>query len=127
MIFLICLFLCATNAGVYIMPKDIPMAEAFEEYNKFFNKSHACASEKQLRYFNFLDSSNRINELNKNRPTENSAWFGFTDFSDMSVTEFKITMNGLKITKPINVSVQSKLEIPSGAINWVQAGKNHFN
>lgn len=43
----------------------------------------------------------------------------------MTTAEFKFKMNGLKLSSPINMSkrVNVKLSGPSGAINWVSAGK----
>jgi len=52
------------------------------------------------------------------------AWFGLTQFSDMTNAEFKQKMNGLKLNKPINHTTNTeKLTIPSRNINWVSAGK----
>jgi len=91
----------------------------------FFNKVHSSDEVKKLRYFNFIENSKKIETLNSQRSGENSAWFGFTTFSDMSAAEFRYTMNGFKPSKPINMSdpVLIKTGIPSKALNWVAAGK----
>jgi len=90
----------------------------------FFNKTHSSSEVKRLRFFNFVDSGKKISQLNTQRKGENSAWFGLTQFSDMSTAEFKI-MNGFRVSTPINMTSKSdeSIAIPQRGVDWVKAGK----
>jgi len=75
-----------------------------------------------------VESGKKIKELNSKREGENSARFGYTEFSDMSVAEFTATMNGFRPSPDSNLSVPANpVFIQTGApgreINWVKAGK----
>jgi len=99
---------------------------SFGKYNEFFEKTHKNEEEKNLRFFNFLENLKQIEQDNINKPLGPDAFFGLTQFSDMTNTEFRLTMNGLKLSSPVNSTNNNqgrKLTAPSGAINWVSAGK----
>jgi cathepsin F len=126
MSFLLCVLFVFASAEVFQPAQGISSEEAFEQYNTFFSKVHASDLEKELRYFNFLESIKKIELDNKNKPLGPDAWFGLTQFSDMTNSEFKLKMNGLKLQSPINRTVTKttvKVGIPSKNINWVAAGK----
>jgi len=98
----------------------------FEEYNQYWNKTHASEEEKQQRFANFLVSAAKIEALNAASP---NARFGFTKFADMSRQEFKQKMTGFVPHKPIDRSyvLNAKRETmdvsQASPINWVAAGK----
>jgi len=96
---------------------------AFEEYNRFWNKSHTNVAEKNARFLNFMANAKQIAALNKNSPL--GATFGFTKFSDMSSREFKTKMTGLKLNEKTTrkEKVKREVEQPSSNIDWVAAGK----
>jgi len=111
------------NAKVYTPSKGLSRMMAFDEYNKFWNKSHASAEEKNARFLNFMVNAKQISALNKN----SGATFGFTQFSDMSAREFKTKMTGLKRTPKIahaarHSVVKHDVEQPSTNIDWVASG-----
>jgi len=117
------------NSKVYTPRKGISKAQAFEEYNTFWNKTHKSVSEKNARYLNFLSNAKKIATANKH---SKSATFGFTQFSDMSPREFKTKMTGFKpkkaILKPserVDLIEERKrgIEQPGQNIDWVAAGK----
>jgi len=113
-----------TFAGVFKPPVGISTEEAFRQYNVHFNKVHASSVEKELRYYNFLENMKKIDEDNKNKALGPDVWFGLTQFSDMTNTEFRHKMNGLKLQNPINSTVdKTNLTNPTKDINWVKAGK----
>jgi len=96
------------------------MKHQFEEYNRFWNKTHATQAIKNARYLNFLVNGKKIADLNA-RPGQ-TATFGFTKFSDMSYAEFKRNMMGFKPAKPLNPVPKNPINAPSGAIDWVARG-----
>jgi len=122
-------FFALLNAVVYKPRRGVSKWVAFEEYNKFWNKTHATTAEKNARFLNFQENAKLIAESNKN---SRSATFGFTQFSDMSAREFKTKMTGFKPKKPIlpphlrpSLVEEKKrgIEQPGTAIDWVAAGK----
>jgi len=125
---LIAFVLCA-NAVVYKARKGITNAQAFEEYNQFWNKSHCSGAEKQARFLNFQMNARKIQQANlKSKLIGSSATFGFTKFSDMSVREFQTKMLGFKPSATSHFQVKNAVEkrealqVPSGAIDWVAKG-----
>jgi len=109
------------NSKVYEpLRRDVSMKQQFEEYNVFWNKTHANQAIKNARYLNFLVNAKQIADLNAK---QSSAKFGFTQFSDMSFTEFKRQMMGFKPAKPLNPVPANPVGAPSQAIDWVAAGK----
>jgi len=105
--------------------KGVSRMTAFEEYNRFWNKSHSTLAEKNARFLNFMANAKQIATLNKNSPL--GATFGFTQFSDMSAREFRTKMTGLKLkertVKKENFKIKREVEQPSSNIDWVAAGK----
>jgi len=123
-VLLICFLVALSHALVFKLSPELTTEQAFEQYNLFFEKTHASEGEKQLRYYNFLDNMRIIAESNEKKLLGPDAWFGLTQFSDMTKAEFKIKMNGLKLENPVpTVSKNDNLTIPGKAINWVAAGK----
>jgi len=121
-----CLLFVFSQALVYKPTSSMTPEQAFEGYNAFFNKTHANTNsvEKELRYYNFLENMKQIDEYNRIKLFGPDAWFGLTQFSDMTSAEFNLKMNGLKLEDPINNSNSNeRVTIPGGAINWVNAGK----
>jgi C1A family cysteine protease len=99
---------------------------SFSKYNLFFEKTHKNEEEKNLRFFNYLENVKKIEQDNINKPLGPDAFFGLTQFSDMTNTEFKLKMNGLKIDTNVSktrIKVKVGTTAPGGAINWVAAGK----
>jgi len=122
--FLLCSVFIALTLGLVFKPDpSLSMEETFEKYNTFFGKTHKSDEEKSLRYYNFLENVKKIEQDNINKPLGPDAWFGLTQFSDMTNTEFRQKMNGLKLNNPVNRSVFTKVTAPGRAINWVAAGK----
>jgi len=111
------------NSKVYTPSKGLSKVMAFDEYNKFWNKTHSSLAEKNARLLNFLANAKVIAEKNKASP---QATFGFTQFSDMSPREFKTKMTGLKSSTPrasIGRTLKREENQPSTNIDWVAAGK----
>jgi len=117
------LLLVLANAEVFKPGKTLTTEEAFEKYNAFFNKTHSTTIEKELRYYNFLENMKKIEKSNRFKFFGPDAWFGFTQFSDMTTSEFKHKMNGLKLNQPPSPTIDRNVSIPGKAINWVAAGK----
>jgi len=114
------------SAEVFQPAPGTSSEDAFHQYNIYFNKVHANEVEKELRYFNFLENMKKIEEDNKNKPLGPDAWFGLTQFSDMTNAEFRQKMNGLKLENPINSThrrTHVKLTAPTKNIDWVAAKK----
>jgi len=118
-----------TSAKVYKPRRGISKLQAFEEYNQFWNKTHSSVAEKNARFLNFQENAKLIASANRH---SKSATFGFTKFSDMSAREFKTKMTGFKPKNTILPASQRPelvaerkrdLQQPSGAIDWVAAGK----
>jgi C1A family cysteine protease len=129
-LFLILAIVAIVNCKVYVARKNVPMSVSFEEYNKFWNKTHASPAEYEARYLNFLENAKQIDASNKHsKSIGGSARFGFTQFSDMSTREFKNKYLGLipkhKSPKTDNQKLIEKRSVqqPAGAIDWVAAGK----
>lgn len=116
-------FFLYVNSKVYMPSKGLSRMAAFEGYNRFWNKTHSSAAEKNARFLNFMENAKKIAALNKNSPL--GATFGFTKFSDMSLREFKTKMTGFKPKNPINRDRVIKRDVaqPSSDIDWVAAGK----
>jgi len=113
--------LALVNSKHFTPRKGASMEQSFEEYNVFFNKTHATAAMKRARFINFLESSKNIEVQNKN---SKSAFFGFTKFSDMSEREFKtkMLMPTLKSWAKVDINTKRSVQQPSGAIDWVARG-----
>jgi hypothetical protein len=47
-------FIVYVNAKVFSPVKGVSRLAAFEQYNKFWNKSHSSAAEKNARFLNFM-------------------------------------------------------------------------
>jgi hypothetical protein len=108
--------------------KGVSKAQAFEEYNAFWNKTHKNEAEKHARFLNFLYNARQIALANKQSQATgipNAATFGFTKFSDMSPREFKTKQTGLKLKNPKgkNSFLKREESQPSGNVDWVAAGK----
>jgi C1A family cysteine protease len=115
-------FVVFVQSKVYTPSKSLSRANAFAEYNRFWNKTHSSTAVYNARFLNFLTNAKKIAELNKNSPL--GATFGFTEFSDMSAREFKTKMTGFKPAKPLIKNVVKREEFqPSTNIDWVAAGK----
>jgi len=122
-LWLVVFFVFLANSKIYQRREGIDARTAFDEYNKFFGKTHSSKEIKELRFFNFLESEKKIKELTSKRSGPNAATFGFTHFSDMSTSEFTSTMNGFKTTNKLNTSVSVGTGIPQRPIDWVAAHK----
>jgi len=127
--FLLLVLVALISAKVYKPRRGISKWQAFEEYNRFWNKTHTSVAEKNARFLNFQENAKIIAASNKN---SRHATFGFTKFSDMSAREFKTKMCGFKPKKAIVPPSQRPelfeerkraLQQPSQAIDWVAAGK----
>jgi len=115
------LSLLVVSQALHYQPRvAISTHEAFEEYNTFWNKTHATPAERQMRFRNFAAAGAKIAEANKNSP---SATFGYTKFADWSAEEFK-TLLGFKPHTPVQAGpATEQVAAPGGAINWVARGK----
>jgi len=115
------------NCRVYAPMKGVSKAQAFDEYNSFWNKTHKNDAEKNARFLNFLHNARQIalaNKQSKASGIPNAAVFGFTQFSDMSPREFKTKQTGLKLKNPKEKNFEKREEFqPSQNIDWVAAGK----
>jgi len=111
-----------TNAGLVYKPREnLSVRIAFEEYNAFWNKTHATAEEKQSRLRNFINAGARIAELSALSTT---ATFGYTQFADMSPEEFASRMLGFKASTPLDlVEPVNPVTAPGSPIDWVSRGK----
>jgi C1A family cysteine protease len=121
-------FVALVSSRVYVPGVGISKSQAFEEYNAYWNKTHATEAEKNARYANFLYNARQIAIMNKQSKASgaaNPAVFGFTQFSDMSQREFKTKQTGFKPKNPIVRENNFKREEfqPSQNIDWVAAGK----
>jgi len=120
------IILSGYNCLVYSPRKGISKSQSFEEYNKFWNKTHSSVAEKVARFRNFLENAKKIYEANR-ISSINHARFGFTQFSDMSAQEFKSKMTGHKSKQPSlpktsRTYVKRSEEQPSTNIDWVAKG-----
>jgi C1A family cysteine protease len=119
------LFLCLSLAILalgahYERPEGLTDDAAFEQYNQYWNRTHASDAEFQAKFHNFLIAGAKIAEANKNSP---SATFGYTQFADWSLEEFRAIL-GVRTEEPLKTHApKTKLQAPGGAINWVAAGK----
>jgi hypothetical protein len=119
---LLCLSLAfLASAAHYDRPEGIPDEVAFEQFNFYWNRTHATEVERQERFRNFVLAGEKIAAANKN---SQSATFGYTKFADWSIEQFRGLL-GFRSNEPINVIEKrdEKLTAPGGAINWVAAGK----
>jgi len=117
-------FVVFVSSKVYTPAKGISRLQAFEEYNQFWNKTHASQAEKNARFLNFMANARKIAQLNK----MGGARFGFTQFSDMSPREFKTKMTGFKPSNPEKILARDRFvkreeSQPGQNIDWVAAGK----
>jgi len=126
---LLLVFIALCSAKIYKPRRGLSKVQAFEEYNRYWNKTHATTAEKNARYLNFLENARKIAESNK---ASKHATFGFTKFSDMSPREFQTKMTGFKprtaivppSERPELVAERKRNEQqPSTAIDWAAAGK----
>jgi cathepsin L len=126
-IFALIALVALVNSKVYAPMKGVSKAQAFEEYNSFWNKTHKNEAEKNARFLNFLHNARQIalqNKQSKASGIPNAATFGFTQFSDMSPREFKTKMTGLNLKNPKEKTVVKREEFqPTQNIDWVAAGK----
>jgi len=122
LVFLIALAVLVSSKVYEPSRNGVSMKQQFEEYNQFWNKTHATQAIKNARYLNFLVNAKKIADLNARRQGEQSARFGFTQFSDMSYAEFKRNMMGFKPAKPLNPVPSNPVNAPSAAIDWVAKG-----
>jgi C1A family cysteine protease len=105
----------------YQRPADVSEEVAFEQYNAFWNRSHASLQEKHQRFINFVLAGRKINEMNT---WSTSATFGYTKFADWSYDEFK-KLNGFIPSKPLNTEapVLAKRDVKDMTdIDWVAKG-----
>jgi hypothetical protein len=91
------LFVCLLNALVFKGPAFAGHSpscphEAFAQYNQFYGRNHSTEAERQLRYWNFLENTKKIEQWNIDRPLGPDAWFQHTQFSDMTQAEFHATV-----------------------------------
>jgi C1A family cysteine protease len=122
MIAVVLALLFAANALTYQRAAQLSHAEAFEQYNSFWNKTHSSIVEKAQRFANFKMNARKIDEMNAR---SQMATFGYTKFSDFSVEEFKGLL-GFRSSKPLNVlskAKRSEEQNPSSPIDWVAKGK----
>jgi len=122
MIIALLAFVFFVNCKVYTPTKGLSRMMAFDEYNRFWNKTHASAAEKNARFQNFKVNAVKIAEMNK----MGGARFGFTQFSDMSAREFKTKMTGFKpaqLILPFEMRFKREESQPGQNIDWVAAGK----
>jgi len=113
---------CLASALVYSPRTALSTRHAFDEYNAFWNKTHANTEERQSRFRNFVLAGKKIAELNA---ASTSATFGYTKFADMSPKEFSDNMLGFRSSKPLGafpVRTAEILTAPSQAIDWVAKG-----
>jgi hypothetical protein len=107
----------------YDRPEGIPDEVAFEQFNVFWNRTHASEEERQDRFRNFVLAVSKIAEANKNSP---DATFGYSKFADWSLEQFKGLL-GFRATEPLNTNViekrGEKLTAPGALIDWVARGK----
>jgi len=125
LLFCVLVFTLCVHCIVYSPTKGISSLQAFKEYNRFWNKTHSTSAEKSARFINFVENAKKINELNLNSPP-GGARFGFTQFSDMSVREFKTKMTGFRPSRPFVRTEPEKREenaAPTTGIDWVARGK----
>jgi hypothetical protein len=115
--------LFVANGLVYEPRSGLTLFEQFNEYSVFWNKTYTAA-EKASRFENFQMNARKIAEANaRTAATGKGARYGFTKFSDWSVAEFK-AINGFIPKNPLNPKpVNPSTPEPSGAIDWVAAGK----
>jgi len=101
------------------------MLDQFNEFNKFWNKTHVSLADRLTRFDNFRMNSEKIAALNAQTAREGfGASFGFTKFSDWSFDEF-LQLNGFRPSKPLarsDITKRSVLQAPGGAIDWVAKG-----
>jgi C1A family cysteine protease len=118
LLFLSAIFLA--NGLIYQPRTAMKHQDAFEEYNTFWNKTHANKEEKTQRFLIFKEASKKIAKLNAGSKT---ATFGYTKFADLSSDEFK-TMLGFVPSEPLDdtVTILKRDTIPSGSIDWVAKG-----
>jgi cathepsin F len=104
----------------YQRPAEVTEEVAFEQFNTFWNRSHASLQEKHQRFINFIVAGRKINEMNT---WSTSATFGYTKFADWSYDEFK-QLNGFIPAKPLGVlsNVISKRTTQMSDIDWVAKG-----
>jgi len=107
---------------VYMPRTALSARIAFDEFNSFWNKTHATTEDRQMRFRNFVLAGKKIAELNAG---STSATFGYTKFADMSAKEFSDTMLGFRPAKPLGPfppKIAQQLEAPTQAIDWVAKG-----
>jgi len=114
----------AASAIVYERPEGLSHEDAFAQYNSFWNKTHGTTLEAHNRLENFKYNTRKIAEMNAASKSQYGARFGYTQFSDMSPSEFKQKMLGFKPAHPLNTEVKKRTteQGPSGAIDWVAKG-----
>jgi hypothetical protein len=119
MYFLLVLCLAFLAQSKHYQPRTaLSVSQAFEEFNQFWNKTHATAQERQQRFRNFVMATHKIAEQNK---ASRSATFGYTKFADWSAEEFKVLL-GFRPAKALNPTPVNPTDIPSGAIDWAAKG-----
>ncbi|KAK3921726.1 Cathepsin O [Frankliniella fusca] len=87
---LTCGLICLCFVGIPIRidkPSSQSSLSLFQSYIHKFNKSYN-ATEFEARFTKFQETLKFIEELNSNRPSNDSARYGLTEFSDMSKDEF---------------------------------------
>jgi len=93
----------------------------FESYVQFFNKTYSTRTGKFRAFKNYLQSISRVAQRNEEaRRLGANTVFGLTQFSDMSVKEFKDT-----VLMPVKAEHKSKREDeqnPTTPIDWVAKG-----
>jgi len=110
-----CAFLVASEH--YLMDPNLSDQEAFEQYNRFWNKTHSSPTDREKRFQNFLISSQRIAEANAKYP---GASFGYTKFADWSREEFASLLG--TTTQPKHSNNRLPQAIPQKGIDWVAKG-----
>jgi C1A family cysteine protease len=108
----------------HYQPKTaLSVSQAFDEFNQFWNRTHATPLERQERFRNFVMATHKIAEMNKN---SRRATFGYSKYADWSAEEFKKLLGFRpapgKTLNPIPSSLVH-VEMPSSPIDWVAKGK----
>jgi len=123
---ILALVFVTANAIVYTPKPSLTLAQQYEEYCVFWNKTYTTFSEKVTRFHNFKLNVAKIASANALTASKGEgATFGLTKFSDWSAAEFKQLL-GFRSSKPLPAISSEKRSVeqaPTGAIDWVAAGK----
>jgi len=120
-----CLLVALANALVYTPRRGLTMAQQFDDYTRFWNKTYTHV-ERAARFGNYKMNAAKIAKFNAQTKIRGyGARFGFTKFSDWSEREQK-GLNGFirSPNRPPRVFDETELGAnPTQPIDWVKAGK----